>query len=270
MTIALGMLCDGGAIVAADTRVILTDGSATQGEKVVSFRTDFGSVAIANAADDANAAKTLVRKIIQSVEHSPIKKWDDLEETIAYEMTQWSNAFKAHPATTFIIAACIKGVGVELYLCEPPNTVLPRPEGYAAAGGGSAVTDPLQKTLFDSSFSRFQEPQKIMRQMSYLLYRAKKDHALCGGRTSAVYVRDDAQEPEWIRAVDFEMAETQSSKLDFLLKALAQFALFSDEGDNLNKNALGIADMLKNMAGLRASVFHNPGGEAITAPEKQI
>jgi len=265
MTIALGFRCDGGVILSADTNVVLSDGSATEGEKVSLLRTSWGHCAIANASDDANATKTLIRSIQGSLEESrSMLAWDEFEGRISYEMTHWSQAFKERPFTSLIVGACILGVGVEMYLCEPPNTVLPH-SPYVAAEAGEAVTDPLFSTFFKSNLQIYQDPQRTLRQMAYLMYRAKKDSALCGGKTHAIYVREDGAEPEWVRSPDFESAEAQSRKLDFLLKAAAQFALLSEEGTNLEANAKGLGEMLIGLAGLRAVRFRNPNGLEISA-----
>jgi len=62
MTIAIGMLCEGGAVLSADSKVVLTDGSVVKGAKIHAATTSWGSYAIANSANDANAANNM-RKI---------------------------------------------------------------------------------------------------------------------------------------------------------------------------------------------------------------
>lgn len=265
MTIAIGMLCGGGAILCADSKVVLTDGSAIKGAKIHAATTSWGSYGIADSANDANAAKTLVRRVAALLDKSAIKNWDDLEVSISYEMTEWSRAYREVPTTSLIVASFINGHGVDLCLCEPPNTVLPKPEGYVATGGGAAVTDPLYKTLFESGASIYYDPQRIMRLVAYLMYRAKADHALCGGRTHAIYIRSDGKDPELVNSLDFEAAENQSRKLDFILQAAAKFSLLSEEGSNLENNAAGLGQMMINLAGLRATKFHNTLGDLVGA-----
>lgn len=269
MTIAIGMLCDGGAIICADTKATNTDGSVTYASKVSVETTDFGSIVIANSSNDANAAKSLISRLNGAFKHCPAKKWEDIEDTVSLYMTEWSNAFgeRDHPPTSLVIAANLKPLGVRVYFCEPPTTVnSAKVDGYVAAGGGTVVTDSLYNALFYSELNMYQHPQKTMRMLAYLMYRAKRDHALCGGRTQAVYVRRDGDEPEYVRSMDFDAAEQQSSKLDFLLQSTAKFALFSDEGENLQNNARGLGEFLVNLAGLRAAVFHAPSGETIVPP----
>jgi hypothetical protein len=269
MTIGIGMLCGEGAIVSADTKVTLSDGAVTHDSKLSAVKANWGSCVIANSTDDGNAAKTLVRSIAVSLDRTPtINQWEVLEHTISYEMTEWSQAFRKFPPTHLIVAASVIGIGVQLYFCEPPNTIVPHPEGYIAAGGGSAITDPLFKTLF-TGFTIHYDPQRTMRLMAYLMRRAKDGNALCGGRTEAMFIKADSSEPEEVNSLDFEAAERQSVKLDFLLGATAKLALFSSPGQNLEHNAKGIGDMMIGLSGLRDTVFHTIHGDLIGESQDQ-
>jgi 20S proteasome alpha/beta subunit len=264
MTIAIGQICRGGALVSADTRIVLTDGSATTGPKVTAFKGKSGVFAIADAADDANAAKTLIRRLTALLQRATVGDWDSLEDTVSRCMTRWAKAFSQHPNVQILLASFVAGSGVRLYLCEPPNTMLPK-YGYVAAGSGAAVTDPIQKTLFgqEPAFAPYVDPQLALRNICYLMFRAKQDAALCGGKTDAVYIRTDGAEPEWVNRLDLEAAEKASYELDFFLAAAARFLLFS-ETENLEKNGKGLADMLTGLAAVRATVFHNIYGDVIT------
>src|SRR5712691_2302723 len=234
MTIAVGMLCEGGALVCADTQLVMSDGSTTEVSKTSACKTRWGSFGIANAGDDGNAASTLVGRIGELLEISSISDWGSFQDTISHAMEEWSAPYPQIPETSLIVAAYVRDRGVGLYLCQPPNTVVPKSIGYVAVGAGSAVTDPLQQTLFASTVSRLHEPQKILREISYLMYKAKKGSAYCGKRTQGVYVRSDDNEPEWIQPRDFDAVEKQGEQLDVLLRTTTQFALFSNPGTNLD------------------------------------
>lgn len=267
MTIALGMLCSGGALLAADTMLVNTDtGAAGEVQKVRSEQVPWGSFAISNAGDDFYASETLIDNIAQSLRAtSKITGWGLVEIKISEELAKWSAPHYEVPATDLIVAAAITGKGVRLYHCQPRNTIQPKLEGYIAAGVGKEVTDPLQKTLFPATHSSaMQSPQRILREISYLIYRAKKDNAYCGKRTNAVYIRDGAA-PDWVSGDDLIAAEYHSKALDFLLQMAARFALFSDPA-KLEANANGLGQQLIALAGLRAVVFHNLEGDIIQAP----
>ena len=68
VTIALGVLCGGGLIVAADTRVVGADGSTFDATKVHSTVTRVsGCYVIANSTADGNAANTLIPHILRDL-----------------------------------------------------------------------------------------------------------------------------------------------------------------------------------------------------------
>lgn len=211
MTLALGMLCREGVIIAADTKVTDTNGAVTQGCKATPFVGKNETFAIANASNDANAASTMIRKIQSALQSTPFKNWTDMEEVIAYEMTEFSNAFKSPPEHQLILGAVIKGLGAGLYFCEPPNTVLPK-GSYISAGGGASVADQLQDSLFRFSAS-YLPAQFACRQIAYLMYRAKKEQALCGGGTTATFLAADGREPEWVRSIDLKRRKKCPSSL---------------------------------------------------------
>ena len=265
MTIAIGMLCQGGAIVCADTKVIATDNSVTKGQKLYLRVAPCGSYVIADAANDANAALTLIRRIMALLDKATITSFSELDDVIRQAMTKWSRAFAQVPSTQLIVASSIKDQKVDLCFCEPPNTIVPMGEGYISIGGGTAVTDPLFATLFKGSGYHYYDPQRVMRMMAYLMGRAKQDSALCGGSTHVVYVRDEGIEPLQVNGSDFALAETRAGALDFLLKSTATLAMFSEPGDNLKRNAEGIGQMMIGLESLRATVIHDVFGEVVKA-----
>jgi len=267
MTIAVGMLCHGGAILAADGQsTVIEDGAAARGRKLCVVD-NAGSIAfgIATSADDLNAAETLVRNISTVLIETAkkIKEWAQVEEAISGKMTDWAWAYGYHPfpATRLIAGVTIAGRGTRLYLCEPPATVLYKEEGYVAVGSGAAVTDPLSATLF-TPLSRDCGPQYVCRELTYLIYRAKKDNAFCGGPTDAIYLNTAEASATWINGYDFRDAEAASFQLDLILKQTTTAAL-TDPGLCLENNASSIKDVILQCERLRDTVFHTLSGKII-------
>jgi ATP-dependent protease HslVU (ClpYQ) peptidase subunit len=62
MTIAIGMACHMGVIVAADTQIAI-GAIAQKASKLYLFKVKSGAFAVAFASDDANATRTLINKI---------------------------------------------------------------------------------------------------------------------------------------------------------------------------------------------------------------
>ena len=174
MTIAIGSLCQNGAIVMADTNVILSDGTKSQGCKVAAGSSRYGHCIMANAADDGNAANTLGRQLISNFKSNPVETFTELESRMTETMTAWAQPFNGKPpATQFVVAVYLNTDSdkLQLYFIEPPNTVLPKNDiGYTAVGTGAAITDPLHKTFIKHYFH---PAQLMLKYLSYLMYRAK-------------------------------------------------------------------------------------------------
>jgi hypothetical protein len=234
MTIALGAICAGGLIVAADTNVVLDDGSRSETMKVDTVLGPTGSYVIANATTDGNAAKTLVNHLKADLKKNDLREpgidpLDVLEGMIADRMTRWANDFVKPPSVQLILGAFVNehepddistiGGGVALYFCEPPNTVLRKLEigddiGYVAIGSGAAITDPLFKTLFPITIK---SPRTRLIEVSYLMYKAKKHNAMCAGKTTAVFLKAEHSEAIRINPLSMASAEELGGRLDFLL-----------------------------------------------------
>lgn len=261
MTIAIGMLCAGGMIVAADKKEVMTDGSTRQANKVCIFDGKDVAFAIADASDDANAAQSLVRKLFPHLAGSRPKGFAEIECSISNVMSAWYTAFAEAPKTSLIAAIILKGCGHQLYLFQPPNTVLPQAGGYVAAGIGASVTDPLFKTLFNP-WPKFRHPQTICREIAYLMYHAKRDNAYCGGPTDAVYLNTAKSSARWLNPADFKIAEESSFQLDQVLNMTATNALsMPDHLLTLTKSSI-IEEILR-CEKLRGTVFHDESGEII-------
>jgi 20S proteasome alpha/beta subunit len=223
MTIALGLVFQDGIMVAADTNEVLSDGSKRQTNKVRATETAYGCFGIAHASEDGNAAKTLVSHIISDLEGNKVSSWPYFESLIADRMSQWASVHQKPPSTQLVIGGCLRGFGMALYFCEPPNSVVLQQSSYLAVGSGASVTDPLYKTLF---YSLATPLQARLVQLAYLMYRAKEDNALCGGKTIAVIVssRDDLAF-NWIPPTSMEKAETTVKVLDYFLKKTVDAAI---------------------------------------------
>ncbi|HVB33739.1 MAG TPA: hypothetical protein VNJ52_05115 [Patescibacteria group bacterium] len=266
MTIAIGMLCHGGAILAVDGRATDLDGTVTRGRKLCVVNNAQGiSFGIATAADNLNAAETVVREISTRIigKAKTIKKWAQVERCIKEKMTEWARAYGQNPfpRTNLIAGITIAGQGTRLYFCEPPNTVLPNKDGYIAVGTGAAVTDPLFTAFFTPLFAS-SGPQYVCRGLCYLMYRAKKDNMYCGGPTDAVYLDTHKASAIWLNGNDFRDAESASFQLDLILQATTTAAL-TDAGPFLKNNASGIENLIVQCERLRETVFRAAGGKAI-------
>jgi hypothetical protein len=263
MTIAIGMLCGGGgAIVAADRRRCHEDGSCIEEKKLFPFNGANIAFAIADASNDANAAQTLVRKIAKRLGTASVNGWGDIEPLIADAMTEWYEPFAQAPTTHLIIPILLKGFGVQLFLCEPPNTVLPKADGYVAAGIGASVTDPLAHSLFGPHPMHSRHPQSVLRHITYLMYRAKKDNVWCGGPTDAVYLDPKNETWEWVSVPDMKEAEESSFQLDLVLDT-ATSAMLGYPETYLEHNAKSVGDLILQCKRIRETVFHDVRGNEI-------
>lgn len=248
MTIALGAMFSGGLIIAADTNVVLSDGSRAETVKVDSVFGRTGSYVIANAASDGNAATTLVRQLVADLKHNELNSLDALEGIVADRMTQWAGAFAGTlPSVQLILGAYIHeshlnpshpdhvptlAGGVALYFCEPPNTVVRKHEyapdnGYIAIGSGAVVTDPLFWTLFPMLF---RNSRSRLMEVAYLMYKAKKHNAMCSGRTSAVLLTAQHSKPIVVNPCSMQAAEELGGILDFMLSGAAAAVTSLTEG----------------------------------------
>ena len=117
-------------------------------------------------------------------------------------------------------AAKLQKKKAKLFFCEPPNTVTEK-DNYFAVGAGAAVTDPLYETLFWNNGGDHTNVQEILRRVSYLIYRAKKDSAFCGKRTEACAVGRDREGPWVVEWDDLKIAEEAGKQLDFILSSAA-------------------------------------------------
>lgn len=257
MTIAIGYLCFNGVVVAADTAVVVGQADLQEGSKLDVLYGKGGTFAIVNSSNDANATATLLADITDDLRAHDLKNYRDLEKLLKRQMTDWRRAFGARKPTEtqLILGAKLFGQRAKLFLCQPPNTVR-EIDNYVASGWGSAVTDPLQVSLFGNNGGDHTDVQFILRRIAYLVYRAKKDNIYCGKKTECAVVGRDDVEPVRVDPDDMAEAERVSSGLDFLLSSTAIFALESSD-DTIERHAEDLADMLRSSSFLRQVVFHD-------------
>jgi hypothetical protein len=233
LTIAIGMLCAEGAIIAADTRIVMTDGTTREGTKISQVIAKTGVYVIANATSDGNAANTLIPDLLTDLQKDDPKSFAQAEKVMRRSMTEWAKQYPhGIPSIEIILAVNINreqqsdirsGGGIRLYHCEPPNTMVPidrnnSSAGYIAIGGGASITDPIFRTLFSTLCTA----NGGLQQIAYLMYRAKKDAAsICGGSTEALLLKSEFGEPLWVESVHMETAEMYGEIFDFCLHMTA-------------------------------------------------
>ena len=270
MTIAIGMLCQGGVVIAADTQMTWPDNTTYDATKIQGATIATGCLAVAYTCLNMNAAESLVHDLIVDVTMASPKSLSGLEDTIKNRMSEWSKAYTVQndrPDVALIIGARINGRdGNEfgLYLCEPPGTVVRKTvensNGYVAEGAGLAVTDPLFRTLFGPLVP----PRVCLGQLSYLMYRAKKDcRGACGGGTDAVLITGEYDAPLWIERSDMKQAESRGRFLDETLSKVASAVMSRRKSDDVSGFA-GFFDGYRNQL---ANLFRARTGEVIR--EKQ-
>ena len=261
MTIAIGMACHGGIIVAADTQIAIGN-AAPKASKLYIFKAKSGPFAIAFATEDVNATRTLITRIQKDLANADCADTDVLETFVCKRMIEWRSAYAINPPEMQLVLACrLNKECPRLFFCEPPNTFLEHDDGYVAAGTGADVTDSLHSTLFGSSNIASRE-QSALRTLAYLMYRAKKDNVLCGKSTCCAIVSWSCGIPLIVNHLDFEVAEKYATELDFLLHSTATLYLGGAE-DKLKENAKGVADMFEGLATFRLLNFHGLDGQVI-------
>jgi hypothetical protein len=185
MTIAIGELFKfgdiAGALVAADTRIVATDLATKIGGKVHLSLTMGKAFAIADAAEDGEAAKMLAVDITSALCDRSVESIGQLDGVVKARMTEWYGAYGQNrpPSMQFVLGAAIGG-RCDLFYCSPPNTVLRKTEPFAVGQGARAV-DPLLP--IPTNF--FPTAEAALLRACYWMYRAKRDEgSMCGGATT--------------------------------------------------------------------------------------
>jgi 20S proteasome alpha/beta subunit len=263
MTIAIGYLCHRGIVVAADTAIVIPPSQLMEGKKLVPVWGRSGNFAIANSSEDGHATATLEAEFINDLEAAEIRDYRQLSGMFKLRMTEWSTDFGARtpPSMQFIVGAKLLGKDPKLFFCEPPNTVREM-DDYAAAGSGSSVTDSLYAALFGNNGGDHTDVQVVLRRVSYLIYRAKKDDVYCGKNTDCVVVSDEHHGVIELESDDMTLAERYSQDVDFVVSGAALFSTGSDDS-SIERDSLDLADMLKE-GNLRKMEFHDRAGWKIS------
>jgi hypothetical protein len=272
MTIAIGRLCTTGLIIAADTRMTWDDGSTYDATKIKSQMTNSGVYVIAHSSEDANAADSLVAEILRELSRIDPKSLVEFEEHVKPSMKAWYAAYTSSPSMKLIVGVFIppnsaspNADSLGLYLCEPPTTVarkmpLDSSKGYIAIGAGPKITDPLFHTLFERPVS----VRVCLEQISYLMYRAKKDcGAYCGGETDAVFLKSVYAEPPWIKRLDMKVGESFGQLLDTALARTASVIIPEAYATNPKSIVDLAADISSTGLGYIRLQFYSETGELV-------
>jgi hypothetical protein len=229
MTIAIGMLCQDSIAIAADTQATNPDGTTHHKTKIRSEQSTTGTFVVALSSDSVFQAEMLVDGILLDLKLADPKSLDGVEQIVGDRMADWlqhkpSNEEQQY--TSIVLGARVEGNAVNrdvlgMYYCEPPQIILrqtmERSKGYVAIGAGLVVTDPLFRMLFGDPVS----PRVCLAQLSYLMYRAKRDcGGACGGDTDAALLRADNPAPMWIDRHWMKSAEARAIGIDRHLRRL--------------------------------------------------
>jgi 20S proteasome alpha/beta subunit len=219
LTIAIGAKFEGGVVVCADTKVVATDGATHHGSKVtLSVNRKKMAYAIANAAEDGNAAKMLSGDLSSAACQS--ENYVDLRHGLIEEMTKWYGGFGSMkpPALHFLLSAGGNNSSA-LYFCEPPNTVLFI--SYAMAiGQGARPIEPFTESLF-WGIPVFGVKSALLK-LAYLMHVAKSEEgAACGGNTTTVVVSNEGTFA-FVDNDEMKKAEELAERMDGFLGKIRQ------------------------------------------------
>lgn len=257
MTIAVGFLCTEGVIVAADTCIITQDLKKKEGPKVGAAYTANGTYAIANAADDGNAANALAVKILKDLEQNNYENRGNVEAVVANHMSNWWAGFGQNkpPNVSFVLGSVIKGTP-GIYLCEPPSTVYLH-DSYVGVGTGSAQTDPLVSTLF----AGYDVSARIrLWQIAYLFYRAKKDDAFCDGYTTPIFLPLNGGRPMYIAHWEMKDAEDLGPQFDMYLRELMKNRMTHIDDAKFEEAMNGLTQVMKFISKFVQDIKFSPLG----------
>jgi len=259
MTLAIGMACQRGLVLAADTRVSYADGTVSDMEKLCSFTTPAGMFAIAQSSHDANAANSLVRNIQYAFEHQNLElsAFDTLETLIEMQMQRWYvPTHDNRPTVHLLVGMCLEGnLDRRLYFCEPPNTVTQIIGDYKAIGDGWVIADPIYNHWLQQGFPR-SSPHACLCRISYLMHKAKQSMpAAIGGHTDAVVVTEKSNFPYSVGRVSMASAEAYGLALDRSIAKVCSHVMSGDSGgmQTTMKIAEGVYQMSLNYSRLE---FH--------------
>lgn len=214
MTAVTGLKCEGGVWLYADRNIVAGDLSRTEGCKIYSRDLPFGSVALANATDDAIAGEGLAGRILDDLANPRAVELRKVAERVRRQMQNWSKAYRKEPSLQSLMEFSHSGE-TYLYLLQTPNSVIPVKHVYSI-GGGARVIEPLLKTVTpeDLLFA----PRVALMHLAYVTRRAKDQEALVGGAggwigSDAVYIHSNGTATK-ISPTELQLAEELTSSLD--------------------------------------------------------
>ena len=185
MTIAIGALYSDGVIVAADSKVVFSDGSTDNDAKLsLSMSPERAMLAIANAAEDGRAAKT-VGDGIGSAFIDAHREHKDPSILLSKAMGRWHRSYghSQPPVLEFLIGKVIVDEWAGLYYLQPPSTIFTR--APMAIGRGARPVEPLLD-LLDNEKSSLKSQLLLI---AYLMRLAKdQEGSACGGATTALVI----------------------------------------------------------------------------------
>lgn len=272
MTLAIGMRCEGGLMIATDTLLSYEGGPTQHVNKMAEgFCTKRSTYVITYSSTDANAATSLAREVKQKLEKADPPNSDVLESAIKSVMQKWYlPVHDERPRLQLLIGASIQGAeGAFLYVCEPPNSVNRIYGPYKAIGEGWTVSDPIYEWFYVGPSSSF-EPQRIPQphvclcQISYMMYRAKKLYpGWIGGDTDVAFLTEPLTVPYWIDRISMKVAESFGVIFDQHLAKLASMAV--------GGNAGGTEEILKTAESLYScSLLYSRAEFRCQFPDKTI
>jgi len=228
MTIAIGVRFGEGVAICADTKVLASDGATTSAGKIHSCITRNGIYAIADASDDAHAAKMLGQDIINALSKESEVSPYNIDDPIKATMKAWHDGYGSSgvPSVNFVLATVVRG-NCSLRFCKPPNTVIQ--ERAIAIGQGARVVDALVPEVVPSHLRFGVKPTLL--QVAYLTYRAKKEEGgACGGETDAVIITRSPIQVAFIDRREMTKAELLAKDVDSALTDI-RLRLFTEETD---------------------------------------
>jgi 20S proteasome alpha/beta subunit len=188
MTIAIGARFEGGAAICADTKVLASDGATTDDSKVFVAITARRLYAIADASEDAYAAKMLAWEISNAI--SSAEEPFSIGKTVRGVMQPWYNSYHhvQPPQVQFILTFTQQGWdGANVFYCEPPSTVTRR--SPLAIGKGSRAVEPALDVFWSLPRQKHLDAKSALLKMAYLMHLAKRNEgSACGGETNAFVI----------------------------------------------------------------------------------
>jgi hypothetical protein len=223
MTLAIGMLCEDGLILATDTR-ISTNGWVSDGIKLKPFEAGEGVYAVAHSSTDVNAAESLIAELKAGLKANPLESLGAFIDEVKKRMNEWSSAAHVErPVVQLLIVLFVKQEW-GFYFCEPPNTVTFIHEKYRAIGEGFMYTDPIYNTWFADG--PLVSPHAALCRISYMMHTAKQLlPGTVGGKTDVAVLFRGSDKPRLINREDMAEAEGRGIILDRLVSRFASLVM---------------------------------------------